>query len=97
MSSLSCREKLMPSPVKDQARDAVESAQDAVGEPDGPFSLGAPGVIEAAYERAGFRNVEVRKVPSPLRLSSAKECVRFESALRSSCGGLLRPLLLIEP
>jgi SAM-dependent methyltransferase len=54
------------------------------GQP-GPFSLGAPGVIEAAYERAGFRNIEVRKIPSPLRLASAKECVRFE---RESFGAL---------
>jgi SAM-dependent methyltransferase len=54
------------------------------GQP-GPFSLGAPGVIEAAFERAGFRNIEVRKIPSPLRLASAKECVRFE---RESFGAL---------
>ena len=54
------------------------------GQP-GPFSLGAPGVMEAAYERAGFRNIEVRKIPSPLRLASAKECVRFE---RESFGAL---------
>jgi SAM-dependent methyltransferase len=54
------------------------------GQP-GPFSLGAPGVIDAAFQRAGFRDVEVRKVPSPLRLASAKECVRFE---RESFGAL---------
>ncbi|MGI8497715.1 MAG: class I SAM-dependent methyltransferase [Gemmatimonadaceae bacterium] len=47
------------------------------GQP-GPFSLGAPGVLEAAYEKAGFRDVQVRLVPSPLRLPSAAECVRFE-------------------
>jgi ubiquinone/menaquinone biosynthesis C-methylase UbiE len=41
------------------------------GQP-GPFSLGSPAAIEAAYARAGFRDVEARKVPSPLRLPSAK-------------------------
>ena len=54
------------------------------GQP-GPFSLGAPGVLEAAYEKAGFRDLRTQVVPSPLRLSSAAECVRFE---RESFGAL---------
>jgi SAM-dependent methyltransferase len=54
------------------------------GQP-GPFSLGAPGAIEAAFGRAGFRDVQVRKVDSPLRVASAKDCVRFE---RESFGAL---------
>ena len=54
------------------------------GQP-GPFSLGSPGVLEAAFAKAGFRDIEVRLVPSPLRLSSAAECVRFE---RESFGAL---------
>jgi ubiquinone/menaquinone biosynthesis C-methylase UbiE len=54
------------------------------GQP-GPFSLGRDGVLEAAYERAGFRDIEVRKVDSPVRLPSAAECVRFE---RESFGAL---------
>jgi SAM-dependent methyltransferase len=44
----------------------------------GPFSLGAPGVAEAAYEKAGLVDVTVTTVPSPVRLSSAAECVLFE-------------------
>ena len=44
----------------------------------GPFSLGAPGVAERAYEAAGLVDVTVTAVPSPVRLSSAAECVRFE-------------------
>jgi SAM-dependent methyltransferase len=56
----------------------------APGQP-GPFSLGAPGVIEAALERAGFTDVEVQRVSAPLRLPSAAECVRFE---RESFGAL---------
>jgi SAM-dependent methyltransferase len=47
------------------------------GQP-GPFSLGAPGVIEAAYAAAGFRDVQVERLAAPLRLPSAAECVRFE-------------------
>lgn len=54
------------------------------GQP-GPFSLGAPGVLETAYAKAGFRDIQVRLVPSPLRLPSAAECVRFE---RESFGAL---------
>jgi hypothetical protein len=56
----------------------------APGQP-GPFSFGAPGVLEAAYERAGFTEIEVRRVDAPVRMSSAAECVRFE---RESFGAL---------
>ncbi|WP_028660086.1 class I SAM-dependent methyltransferase [Nocardioides insulae] len=51
----------------------------------GPFSLGSPGVAEAAYRDAGFVDVTVRRIPSPLRLESAAECVRFQ---RESFGAL---------
>jgi ubiquinone/menaquinone biosynthesis C-methylase UbiE len=54
------------------------------GQP-GPFSLGAEGVLARALEQAGFRDVEVRRVESPVRLPSAAECVRFE---RESFGAL---------
>jgi ubiquinone/menaquinone biosynthesis C-methylase UbiE len=54
------------------------------GQP-GPFSLGASGVLETALTSAGFRDVEVRVIPSPVRVSSAAECVRFE---RESFGAL---------
>lgn len=54
------------------------------GQP-GPFSLGTPGAIEDAYRRAGFRDIEVKLVPAPLRVASASECVRFE---RESFGAL---------
>jgi len=47
------------------------------GQP-GPFSLGAEGVIEKAFTDAGFTNVKSELVNSPLQLSSASECVRFE-------------------
>lgn len=63
----------------------------APGQP-GPFSLGGPGVLEEAYRTAGFRDVQVKVVPAPLRMSSAAECVRFEKesfgALHQMLGGL---------
>ena len=54
------------------------------GQP-GPFSLGAEGALEAAFAKAGLRDIEIRRVPSPVRLASAAECVRFE---RESFGAL---------
>lgn len=44
----------------------------------GPFSLGSPGVAEAAYAAAGITDVTVTAVPSPVHLADADECVRFE-------------------
>src|SRR4051794_715120 len=63
----------------------------APGQP-GPFSLGAPGVLESALADAGFVDVEVHRVTAPLRLPSAVECVRFEQesfgALHQMLAGL---------
>ena len=64
------------------------------GQP-GPFSFGTPGVIEAAYEQAGFSEVEVRRVSAPVRMRSAAECVQFEresfGALHQMLAGLSEP------
>jgi len=54
------------------------------GQP-GPFSLGAPGVMEQTLATAGLRDIEVVTVPSPVRLPNTAECVRFE---RESFGAL---------
>jgi hypothetical protein len=66
----------------------------APGQP-GPFSLGGDGVLQAALERAGFRDVVVRAVPAPVRMTSAAECVRFEresfGALHQMLSGLPEP------
>jgi len=51
----------------------------------GPFSLGSPGVAEKVYDAAGLVDVSVTPVPSPVRMESAAECVRFE---RDSFGAL---------
>lgn len=65
-------------------RSRVELPPPLPGQP-GPFSLGAPGVLEEAFRKAGFRDVETREVSAPLRTASAAECVRFE---RESFGAL---------
>jgi SAM-dependent methyltransferase len=65
-------------------RRRAELPPPAPGQP-GPFSLGGPGVARVAYETAGFRDVTVEAVPSPVRMASAAECVRFE---RESFGAL---------
>jgi ubiquinone/menaquinone biosynthesis C-methylase UbiE len=54
------------------------------GQPE-PFSLGSPGVLEAAYQRAGFRDIQTRVIPAALRFGSAAEYLRFE---RESLGAL---------
>src|SRR4051794_35635445 len=65
-------------------RARAELSPPAPGQP-GPFSLGAPGVLQSALEDAVFVDVQVHQVPAPLRLSSVAECVRFE---RESFGAL---------
>ncbi|MCD6031908.1 MAG: methyltransferase [Thermomicrobiales bacterium] len=66
----------------------------APGQP-GPFSLGGEGVLAAAFEQAGFKDVRTEVIPSPLRLASAAECVRFEresfGALHQMLSGLTEP------
>jgi SAM-dependent methyltransferase len=64
------------------------------GQP-GPFSLGGPGVARDALSAAGFSDVEVETVPSPLRMTSAADCVAFErdsfGALHQMLAGLPAP------
>ncbi len=55
----------------------------------GPFSLGAPGVMEEMLRGAGFTEVTSQAVQTPLRFTSAAECVRFE---RESFGALQQML-----
>jgi SAM-dependent methyltransferase len=45
----------------------------------GPFSLGGPNVLEAAYEDAGFEDVHVAALDAPVRFESAAECVRLNA------------------
>jgi hypothetical protein len=61
------------------------------GQP-GPFSLGAPGVLERAFADAGFRDLRVETLDAPIELDSAGECLRFEKesfgALHQMLSGL---------
>lgn len=63
------------------------------GQP-GPFSLGTPGVLEAALRASGFREVESHTVLAPLRMSSSADCVRFE---KESFGALHQMLSGLQP
>lgn len=66
----------------------------APGQP-GPFSLGTPGVAEQVLATAGFRDIAVEAVASPLRMGGAEDCVRFEresfGALHQMLSGLTEP------
>lgn len=73
-------------------RERAELPPPAPGQP-GPFSLGSPGVLESVLADAGFRDIQVEVVPSPLRLPSAADCVRFE---RESFGALHQMLAGLE-
>lgn len=73
-------------------RRRAELPPAAPGQP-GPFSLGADGVIEALFQRAGLSDVEVHKLDAPLRLPSAAECLRFE---QESFGALHQMLAGLE-
>jgi ubiquinone/menaquinone biosynthesis C-methylase UbiE len=61
------------------------------GQP-GPFSLGAEGVLDDAFRKAGFINIESKIVNAPVIMPNAKECVQFEyesfAALHQMLGGL---------
>lgn len=63
------------------------------GQP-GPFSLGAPDVLEEALRRAGFRDVRSQTLAAPLRMAQAADCVRFE---RESFGALHQMLAGLTP
>ncbi|CUK14857.1 Ubiquinone/menaquinone biosynthesis methyltransferase ubiE [Ruegeria denitrificans] len=58
----------------------------------GPFSLGAPGVIEDLFEAAGLGDIQTQKIEAPVVLETAQECLRFEQesfgALHQMLGGL---------
>jgi SAM-dependent methyltransferase len=63
------------------------------GQP-GPFSLGGPGVLEEALERAGFSDVKAERLQAPLRMDSAAACLRFE---QESFGALHQMLSGLDP
>ena len=74
-------------------RDRAQLPPPQPGQP-GPFSLGGPGVLQAALTTAGFSDVTVDALAAPLRLPSAADCVRFE---RESFGALHQMLAGVAP
>jgi ubiquinone/menaquinone biosynthesis C-methylase UbiE len=62
----------------------------------GPFSMGGPGVMEAALKDAGFRDVQTRTVEPALKLASAAECARFERESFGALGQMLAALPAAE-
>lgn len=62
------------------------------GQP-GPFSLGAPGVLEKVLEDAGFHDVESRVLDAPLKMPRAADCLRFE---KESFGALHQMLVSLS-
>jgi SAM-dependent methyltransferase len=59
----------------------------------GPFRKGAPGVAEQKLSDAGFRDITVTAVDSPVRMTSAADCLRFE---KESFGALHQMLSSLD-
>lgn len=74
-------------------RRRAHLAPPAAGQP-GPFSLSDPDLALAALTAAGFREVTVETVPSPLRMKHSAECLRFE---KESFGALHQMLAGLSP
>jgi len=64
-------------------RQRAQLPPPVAGQP-GPFSLGAPGVLEGIFREAGFAAPEVRAVPVPHRAASAADYVQVA---REAFGG----------
>ena len=66
----------------------------APGQP-GPFSLGGEGVLRGLLSQAGFRDIQEKRIPAPLKMKSAADCLRFEresfGALHTMLAGLDQP------
>ena len=58
------------------------------GQP-GPFSLGAPGVLEEALREGGFKDVKTQSVSAPVRMASGAECLCW----REESSGTLQEML----
>ena len=65
------------------------------GQP-GPFSLGDPDVLSSLLQEAGFKDVEIRSIPAPLRLQSALECLQFEQESFGALHQMLSGLTALE-
>ena len=62
--------------------------------PGGLFSLAKPGLIDELFKRAGFRDVETRKVSASFRTASAAEYIEF---IKASAGPIRDLLMQLDP
>ncbi len=62
------------------------------GQP-GPFSLGEPGKVEKLFKEAGLVDIQNTTIKSPVCMSSAAECLRFE---QESFGALHQMLAKLD-
>ena len=69
-------------------RGHAQLAAPSLGQP-GLFSLSAPGTLEEAFAKTGFKDVETRMAREPLRMASAAECLRW----RRESSGTLQQML----
>jgi hypothetical protein len=74
------------------ARQRAQLPPPLPGQP-GPFSLGNPGVLEEAYKKAGFKDIQIRTISAPLRMTSTMEYLRFA---RESFGALHQMLVSLS-
>lgn len=74
-------------------RRRAQLAPPAPGQP-GPFSLGAPGVLEGLLRAAGFADPEVHAVPVPLKMPGAADYVRVA---REAFGGFNAMMAHLPP
>ncbi len=65
--------------VSMSAKIAMEHANLPPPKPGQPgfFSLGAPGVLENVFEKAGFQEIETSVVSVPFKMASAAECAQY--------------------
>jgi SAM-dependent methyltransferase len=74
-------------------RDRAGLPAPAPGQP-GPFALADTRVAHAAFEYAGFHDIQIQTLQAPLELPSAADCLRFE---RESFGALHQMLAGVAP
>ena len=76
-------------------RRRVQLTPPGPGQP-GPFSLGAPGVLEEVFRQAGFANPEVHAVPVPLSMPSSAAYVQVAREAFGAFNAMMAHLPLHE-
>lgn len=63
-------------------------------QPGGLLSLGKPGLLDALFREAGFREIATRRIAAPFRLPRVKDYLNF---LRTSAGPIVEIVQCLEP